>query len=92
MKAAKDQLDRNMEFNGQGTPVSYKQLTGYSGNASRETAKENYGMGPRKGNTGDRSVPNVTARSGKINGGAQAKCPTNPDKINAGSGPRKGNQ
>jgi len=64
----------------------------YAGNHSGLTAKENYGRGPLKaGTTGD-SVPNVTAASGKINGGAEAKCPTNADKINAGPGPRKGNE
>ena len=44
----------------------------------------NKGRGPTKaGQTGD-AVPNPTARTGKINGGASVHCPPNPDKINMG--------
>lgn len=48
--------------------------------------RENYGRGPTvAGRTGD-SVPNPTAKSGKINGGASVK----PMKSNFGRGPTKG--
>ena len=92
MKAARDQGDKGLAFNGQGGIGYSRGGNRYSGNASHEKARENYGRGPVvAGRTGD-SVPNPTARGGKINGGASAKCPANPDMINAGSGPRKGNQ
>jgi hypothetical protein len=95
MKAAKDQGDKGLEYNGQGTPVSYKGGQQYSGNKSGLTAKANYGMGPRKGNASDSFTsvgPSVTrdahkktiataGQGGKINGGAGCKYPANPDKI-----------
>jgi hypothetical protein len=49
-------------------------------------------MGPRTGNHGSSSVPNVTAKTGRIDGGATCKPFGNPAKINVGMGPRKGNQ
>lgn len=56
-------------------------------NASGKTAKENYGRGPTTaGQTGDK-VPNTTASSGKINGGASVKAM----RGNFGRGPTKGN-
>jgi hypothetical protein len=64
----------------------------------------NYGLGPRRGNqNGDRrsdtrdSVPSPTAASGRIDGGrawmpqARNNYNGNPDQINVGAGPRKGN-
>ena len=84
--------DSNLDFAGQGGVGYSRGSNKYAGNQSGETMKGNYGMGPRKGNTDTRIVPNPTAKSGKINGGATVKCPTNPDKINAGQGPRKGNK
>ena len=57
MKPARDQMDPNLDFNGQKGGVSYKQLTGYAGNKSGLTAKENYGRGPVKGNDGACSEP-----------------------------------
>lgn len=98
MKAARDQGDKGLEFNGQGTPISYRQLSGYAGNQSGLVGKANYGSGPRKGNTSDSARhggPSVTrdphaktistaAQGGKINGGAGCRYPANPDHINAG--------
>lgn len=56
-------------------------------NQSGKTMKENYGRGPTTaGTTGD-NVPNTTASSGKINGGASVKAM----RGNFGRGPTKGN-
>jgi hypothetical protein len=95
MKAAKDQSDMGLEFNGQGKPVSYKGGMGYGGNKCGLTAKANYGMGPRTGNESDsprfggasvtrdphKKTIATAAQGGKINGGAGCKSPANPDKI-----------
>lgn len=66
--------------------------------------RQNYGRGPRTGNrdTGTYlspvdTVTNPTSKSGRIDGGrkwmpqAKQNYQGNPDKINMGSGPRKGN-
>ena len=80
--------DSNLDFDGMAgngvnraaNKFAKNQWSGHS-NDGRDV---NVGRGPtRAGQTGD-SVPNPTARTGKINGGAQAKCPPNPDKINVG--------
>ena len=98
MKAARDQGDKGLEFNGQGTPVSYRQLSGYAGNRSGLVAKANYGMGPRKGNESDsprHGGPSATrdphaktistAAGGGVTGtGTVCRSPANPDHINAG--------
>jgi hypothetical protein len=95
MKAAKDQGDKGLEFNGQGSPVSYKGGEQYSGNRSGLVGKANYGQGPRRGNDGSCDVPISgpsvtrdpvrhpvdTARGGKIDGGTTVKKPGSPDKI-----------
>ena len=92
VKAARDQGDKGLAFDGvSGTGYS-RSPQRYQGNASKATARENYGRGPTVAGRTGQSVPNPTARGGKINGGATAKCPTNPDMINAGRGPTKGNQ
>lgn len=59
----------------------------YQTNASGAKAKENYGRGPTKGCTNGQSVPNPTAKSGKINGGTTVKHPGS--SINVGRGPTK---
>ena len=59
----------------------------YSSNQHGGAAGGNYGMGPRVGNVG-KTPPGV---NGKIDGGATAKSPANPNKIYMGLGPRKGN-
>ena len=96
MKAARDQDDKGLEFNGQGSPVSYKGGEQYSGNRSGLVGKANYGMGPRKGNDGSCTDPitgpsatrdslkktiSTAAQGGKINGGTVCRSPANPDKI-----------
>ena len=74
----------SLEFAGVGAGASNKPSMKYSGNQCGQTMKENYGRGPtRAGQTGD-SVPNPTARSGKINGGTQVTMPGNEDKIHYG--------
>lgn len=82
----------NLDFDGMaGTGVN-RSGNKYSGNYHGGKAGGNYGMGPRVGNkTGDEAGA-ATSKGGKINGGAVAKCPSNYDKINVGSGPRKGNE
>ena len=84
--------EEGLDFDGMaGTGVN-RSGDRFSGNQSGLTMKENYGMGPRKaGTTGDQAGPS-TAKGGKINGGAEAKCPSNSDKINVGLGPRVGNK
>jgi len=64
----------------------------YHSGHSNDGRDVNFGMGPRTGNHGSSSVPNVTARTGRIDGGTTVKCPANPSKINMGLGPRKGNE
>lgn len=66
---------------------------------------QNYGMGPRVGNMDRDTLPetidtvqNPNSKSGRIDGGrkwepqAKQNYQGNPDKINVGSGPRKGNK
>ena len=99
MKAARDQGDKGLEFNGQGTPISYRQLSGYAGNRSGLQARENYGSGPRRGNDGSCTDPISgpsatrdpvrktisTAAGGGVTGtGTVCRSPANPDHINAG--------
>ena len=50
-------------------------------------AKANYGRGPTVAGKTGHSVPNPTAASGKINGGATVKFPGT--SINVGRGPTK---
>jgi hypothetical protein len=90
--------DSNLDFDGMaGTGVN-RAGNKYSGNKSGMTMKENYGNKTFKGNASDSAMkvgPSATkdplkmtiataAQGGKINGGATAKCPANPDKINVG--------
>lgn len=97
MKYAKDQSDKSLDFNGQaGTGVN-RAGNKYSGNQSGKTMPMNVGMGPRRGNASSstgmkgsatfdpKKMTIATAAGGKINGGAEARCPTNPDKINVGN-------
>jgi hypothetical protein len=80
--------ESNLDFDGMaGTGVN-RAANKYAKNQwsghSNDGRSVNMGRGPTKaGQTGD-SVPNPTARTGRINGGAEAKCPSNPDKINMG--------
>lgn len=86
----------NLDFNGQGGQ-GFSRNKGNGGNYSGQTMRENYGRGPVKGNqssasmmrgsaTGDKHKLTIATASqgGKINGGAMARCPANPDKINMG--------
>lgn len=98
MKYAKDQGDKNLDFNGQAGDGVNRAGNKYAGNQFSTKMKENYGMGPRKGNASsspDKVGPSATrdphkltiataAQGGKINGGAEAKCPANPDAIYIG--------
>lgn len=87
---------QDFAFNGQmgdgvnraANPYAKNYHTGHS-NDGRAV---NFGRGPTTGNLGSSSVPNVTAKTGQIDGGASAKGFGNPTKINLGLGPRKGNQ
>ena len=95
MKAARDQDDKGLEFNGQGSPVSYKGGEKFSGNRSGLVGKANYGSGPRTGNTSDsprhggpsatrdpHAKTIATAAQGGVTGrGTVCKSPANPDKI-----------
>jgi len=86
-------------FNGQmgdgvnraSNPYAKNQHTGHS----NDGRLVNYGMGPRTGvaaGSGKTSHVVATAVGGMIDGGAVCKSPANPNQINAGPGPRKGNQ
>ena len=94
MKPASTQRDMNMEFDGIGQGPA-KASNKFAGNQSGLTGKTNAGRGPTKGNT-DGKQAGPSSASGKAQyrgqGGTTVKCPTNPDRINAGAGPRKGNQ
>jgi hypothetical protein len=81
-------LDSNLDFDGMAgdgvNRAANKYAKNYHTGHSNDGRDVNVGRGPTKaGTTGD-SVPNVTAKSGKINGGAHAKSPSNPDSINMG--------
>ena len=90
-------------FNGQmGDGVNRSKDTGTCANPysiGDRAVSQNYGSGPRTGNASSSSgmAPKgkltiaTAAQGGRIQGGAEVKCPANPDKINSGSGPRKGN-
>lgn len=86
-------------FNGQMGDGVNRAGNRYAGNHYSTTMKENFGMGPRKGNESDSPMevgPSATrdkrkltiataAQGGKINGGTAVRMPSNPDKIHAGS-------
>lgn len=94
----KKALDSNLDFDGMAGNGVNRSGNKYSGNQYATTMKENFGQGPRVGNKSDSSLqpgPSVTkdpkkltiataSQGGRINGGATAKCPANPDKINVG--------
>ncbi len=80
--------NNNLDFDGMAgdgvNRAANKYAKNYHTGHSNDGRSVNMGRGPTKaGQTGD-SVPNPTARSGKINGGTTVNCPTNPDKINMG--------
>lgn len=90
--------DTNLDFDGlAGTGVN-RAKNPYAGNQSGLKSRENYGMGPRTGNASDsshlggksvtrdphRKTIATASQGGRINGGATARCPANPDKINVG--------
>ena len=88
----------NLDFDGLAGDGVNRSGNKWSGNQHGGKAGGNYGMGPRVGNRSpeaggkDNKVIATAAQGGKINGGAQAKCPSNPDKINVGTPKRKGNE
>jgi len=97
--------DSNLDFAGMaGTGVGPASRSGVCANPysiGDKALSQNYGSGPRRGNASSaamslgappaRKTIATAAQGGRINGGAEAKCPANPGKINAGAGPRKGN-
>ena len=90
----------NLSFDGMAGDGVNRAPNKYAGNQSGLTMKERYGRGPTKGNASDcgnehgigpsatRDKPAMTiataSQGGKINGGASAKSPSNPDKIYIG--------
>jgi hypothetical protein len=69
--------------------ISYK---GKNYTGGKAEPKGYFGRGPTTaGTTGDNTGVS-TAKTGKINGGATVKNPSNPDKINVGSRLTKGNE
>ena len=99
-------LDSNLDFDGMaGTGVNRAGRSGVCANPysiGDKALSQNVGRGPRTGNAsssperlGAPAQPKTiatAAQGGRINGGATVKMPSNPGKINAGMGPRKGNQ
>lgn len=98
MKYAKDQADKNLDFNGQaGTGVN-RAGNKYSGNQSGLTMPERVNKTINKGNASSSPMkvgPSATkdtakltiataAQGGQINGGTKCTYPSNPDKINVG--------
>lgn len=81
-------LDSNLDFDGMAGNGVNRAANKYAKNHwsghSNDGRDVNVGRGPTKAGQTGHSVPNPTARGGKINGGAAAHCPTNPDKINMG--------
>jgi hypothetical protein len=80
--------NNNLDFDGMAgdgvNRAANKYAKNYHTGHSNDGRSVNMGRGPTKaGQTGD-SVPNPTARSGRINGGTTVNCPPNPDKINMG--------
>jgi len=113
MKAARDQGDINLAFDGAGgTGVNRSTGNKYAGNMAKQTMRENYGRGPTvAGVTGKTAGPAMAKPIGtrynadSINFGCAPPCETrpfmpravknyngNPDMINEGRGPTKGNQ
>ena len=107
VKAARDQGDKGLAFDGVSGLGYSRSPQRFQGNASKESARENYGRGPTvAGRTGKTAGPVEAVAAGRrvdpnrINlgngprgsGRAEAHCPTNPDMINVGRGPTKGNQ
>lgn len=92
---SKRALDANLDFDGMAGNGVNRANCGYCGNQSGLTMKENFGNKTFKGNASDSPMavgPGVTkdklkqtiataSQGGKINGGAERKCPANPDKI-----------
>jgi hypothetical protein len=80
--------NNNLDFDGMAgdgvNRAANKYAKNYHTGHSNDGRSVTMGRGPTKaGQTGD-SVPNPTARSGRINGGTTVNCPPNPDKINMG--------
>jgi hypothetical protein len=99
MKYAKDQSDKNLDFNGQAGDGVNRAANKYAGNMAGKTMPMNVGMGPRRGNassstsmkgsaTFDPKAHTIATASqgGRIDGGAVCKPFAGaPDKINVGS-------
>ena len=81
-------LDSNLDFDGMAgdgvNRAANKYAKNYHSGHSNDGRDVNMGRGPVKAGHTGHSVPNVTAKTGKINGGATVKCPPNPDSINMG--------
>jgi hypothetical protein len=86
MKAAMDQGDKGLAFNGQGG-AGYSRGNGqkYSGNQSGQTMKENYGRGPTKGNHDTRTAGPVGSMNKSYNADSinMGRGPTNPGSTRA---------
>jgi len=88
----------NLDFDGMAGDGVNRAGNKYSGNQCGLTMKENFGNKTFKGNASDSALqvgPSVTrdphkqtiataAQGGRINGGAECKTPSNPDRINMG--------
>lgn len=84
MKYTKD----SMAFDGMGSSSCEGYNSKYQHRADGVAgAKANYGRGPTVAGRTGHTVPNPTAASGKINGGATVKHPGT--SINMGRGPTK---
>lgn len=88
----------NLDFDGMAGDGVNRAANRFAGNHMNSAMKENYGMGPRRGNASsaaDDVGPSATrdkhkltiataSQGGRINGGATVKQWPNADKINVG--------
>ena len=81
-------LDSNLDFAGMAgdgvNRAANKYAKNYHTGHSNDGRDVNMGRGPVKAGHTGHAVPNPTAKSGKINGGAHAKGFANADSINVG--------
>ena len=97
----KTQSDQGLKFDG-AEVMSQNRSNKFRGNYHGGAAEGNFGRGPTKGNSDGKTAGPSTAHGTEQKrnpGGTRKFEPSatqnyngNPDRINAGRGPRKGNQ
>lgn len=88
-------MSNDLGFNGQTNALASN--TGYNSkyqkNPAGQTARENYGQGPRRGNTGTPGpqTPALGSQSKSLRGGGTT-VPQGSENVNVGRGPRRGTE